>query len=72
MLVAEVILWAAALYLLSGLLVGVPFVWRRVQRVNSAAAGASWGFRLMILPGCVALWPLIVRRWNRGKNEDSP
>ena len=72
MLVAEVILWAAAVYLLPGFLIGVSFIWRGVQRIDLAAAGASWGFRLMILPGCVALWPLIVRRWNQGKNEDSP
>jgi hypothetical protein len=72
MLVAEVILWAAAVYLLPGFLIGVPFIWRGVQRVDSAAACASWGFRLIILPGCVALWPLLVRRWNQGKNEDTP
>jgi len=72
MLVAEVILWAATLYLMFGLLIGIPFAWRGVERIDLAAAGASWSFRLMILPGCVALWPLIVRRWNQGKNEDSP
>jgi hypothetical protein len=72
MLVAEVILWAAAGYLSTGLLVGIPFVWRGVGRIDAAAVGASWGFRLTILPGCIALWPLILRHWIHGKNEETP
>jgi hypothetical protein len=72
MLVAELILWAAALYLAIGLLIGIPFAWRGVDRIDAAAVGASWGFRLLILPGCVALWPLLVRRWTRGNREEAP
>jgi hypothetical protein len=70
MLVAEMILWAAAVYLLIGLLVGIPFVWRGVERIDAAAVGTSWGFRLTILPGSIGLWPLILRRWIHGKNEE--
>jgi hypothetical protein len=69
MVVAEMILWAAALYAVLGLAVGVHFVLRGVQRVDAAAARASWSFRLVILPGSVALWPLIAALWIRGKSE---
>ena len=49
--------------LLCGLAVGVPFVVRGVDRVDEAARGASRGFRLLILPGTVALWPLMATKW---------
>jgi len=62
--IADFLLLAAAAYILLGLLVAVPFVFRRVDRHDAAAAGAGVGFRLMILPGCVLLWPLVAR-WSR-------
>ena len=56
----------AEIYLLIGLLVGVPFVVRGVGRIDPVAGSASWGFRLIILPGVVALWPILLRRWVGG------
>jgi hypothetical protein len=63
MLVAEIVLWACLAYALLGLAVSVPFVWRGVDRIDASAQGASWAFRIVILPGCVALWPWIVQQW---------
>lgn len=63
MLIAEIVLWVFGFYLLIGLAVGVPFVWRGVNKVDAAAQGTSVTFRLVILPGCVVLWPLILQRW---------
>ncbi len=53
-------------YLLAGLLFGIVFVVRGVERVDPAAQGAGWGFRLLILPGVAAFWPLLAHRWLRG------
>ena len=54
------------IYLGLGLLVGVPFVLRGVGRIDPAAVMVGWGFRLIILPGVVALWPFLLRRWLGG------
>jgi hypothetical protein len=62
-IVAEVILLVILAYLLCGLAAGVPFVLRGVDRVDEAARGAPLGFRLLILPGTVALWPLMTAKW---------
>ena len=63
MVVAQVILLTALAYVLCGLAVGVPFVLRGVGRADEAARGASLGFRLLILPGALALWPLMAAKW---------
>lgn len=54
------------LYVALGAAFAVPFVAIGVQRVDPAAAGASWGFRLVILPGTVLLWPLLLFWWRSG------
>lgn len=49
-----------------GLLFGAAFVWRGVDAVDPMARGASWGFRLLVLPGSVVFWPLLLVRWAAG------
>jgi hypothetical protein len=58
--VAEIILWAVGSYLLIGAAVATPFVWLGVDRVDEAAAGAPVLFRILIWPGSVALWPVVL------------
>lgn len=53
-------------YAALGLVFAVAFVMRGAARIDPQAAGGSWGFRLAILPGVVALWPILARRWARG------
>ncbi|MGC2194724.1 MAG: hypothetical protein WA628_08610 [Terriglobales bacterium] len=52
-----------------GLIFAVPFVWFGVHRVDSEAQGSGIGFRLLILPGVTALWPMFLHRWTRGMVE---
>jgi hypothetical protein len=47
----------------AGLVFAAAFVTLGVQRVDPVAERAPWGFRLIILPGVAALWPLLLRRW---------
>jgi hypothetical protein len=46
-----------------GLAFAAVFVARGIQRVDPVAAGAPLGFRLIIVPGVAALWPLMAVRW---------
>jgi hypothetical protein len=65
----QVAVWlmrALAVYALIGVLFAPAFVLRGIGKIDPAAKGASWGFRLVVLPGVVALWPLLWRRWLAG------
>jgi hypothetical protein len=54
---------AIEFYAVAGLIVAVAFVSFGVQRVDAAARGAGIGFRVLILPGAIALWPVLLRKW---------
>lgn len=62
---ADFILLAAATYAALGMVFGVLFVVAGVGRVDHAALGAPWSFRLLIWPGAAALWPLMLLKWIR-------
>jgi uncharacterized membrane protein YdfJ with MMPL/SSD domain len=63
---AEVLTVVVGVYVAAGVLFAVPFVLRGVNRIDPVAQGGTWGFRLIIVPGVVALWPLLALRWLRG------
>ncbi len=60
---AHLILGIVATYAGIGVMFGAAFVWIGAQRIDPAARGAPLGFRLLILPGASALWPLMAIRW---------
>ncbi|HYF33026.1 MAG TPA: hypothetical protein VD993_18000 [Chitinophagaceae bacterium] len=67
MTIITVILLIAAAYLAAGLVFAVPFVLKGVTRVDEGAAGSGWGFRIIIIPGTVVFWPLLLKKWLRAK-----
>jgi hypothetical protein len=62
-IVAQTILIIVAAYAVVGVLFAVPFVAFGAGRIDPAARSTPLGFRLLILPGAAALWPLMLRRW---------
>jgi hypothetical protein len=66
---AKAFIYILTLYADFGLAFAVPFVWFGVQRVDTEAKGAGAGFRLLILPGVAACWPMFLYRWLRGVVE---
>lgn len=68
-IIAQVVLAAAGVYAALGLLVGLAFVFRGVNQVDQGARASGWPFRLTILPGVVALWPLMLLKWKRARRR---
>jgi hypothetical protein len=61
--VVEGALVVLAIYVAIGLLVSVPFVIFGIGRVDPSAKGAPWTFRVVVLPGVIAMWPFVLRLW---------
>jgi hypothetical protein len=66
---AKIFVDALGIYAGLGLIFAVLFVWIGVQRLDSEAQGSAVAFRLLILPGVTAFWPMFLLRWTRGTAE---
>ena len=64
---ATLLVAAATVYLGVGIVFAVAFVLTGVTRIDSAARGSTVGFRILIIPGCAAFWPVLALRWARGQ-----
>lgn len=48
-----------------GLVFALAFAARGASRLDPAAREGTWGFRVLVIPGAMAFWPLLALRWAR-------
>lgn len=63
MVVAELVVRLAQGYGVVGLMVCAVFLIVGIDRVDPGARGA-YAFRILLVPGIVLLWPLVLLRWR--------
>ena len=56
-------------YAAIGLIFAIAFAFRGAGRIDPVAQQGTLGFRLLIIPGAAALWPLLLRRWLAGVTQ---
>lgn len=62
---AQLLVMAMALYLASGAIFALAFLWRWVGRLDPLAAEGTLGFRVLVFPGVTVFWPLFATRLVR-------
>lgn len=54
-----------ALYVVLGVLFAIPFHIGGMARLDAGTRDASFLFRLLVSPGVIALWPVLLVKWRR-------
>ncbi len=63
---------ALVVYLGIGALLLVPMHRVILPQLDASADGASWGFRVVVSPGLVALWPVLLMKWRTLRHGGDP
>lgn len=69
MLLAEIIVYIAGIYLLIGVLFAVWFCASGITKLDDAAKGTGFGFRFIIFFGAAAVWILLALRLASGEKR---
>jgi hypothetical protein len=69
MMAVEIILIVAGIYLLSGVLFVVPFLIKGLTKVDEGAHGGTIGFKIIIIPGVIVFWPVLLSKWMRANKK---
>lgn len=69
MFIATLIVWVLVIYAAVGLVFAVAFAARGAGTIDHAAKNARWHFRVLIVPGAAALWPLMAAKWRAARNH---
>jgi hypothetical protein len=66
-ILAPVLLGAAALYAAAGIVIALAFVTVGLAAVLPVGTPVTVAARILFVPGAVALWPVVLRRWLRSR-----
>jgi hypothetical protein len=58
-----ILLLMAAVYLLAGIVFTIFFQAKGLSKIDEGVHGSSWGFRIIIIPGCIVFWIVLLRKW---------
>jgi hypothetical protein len=64
---APLLLAAAVLYGVAGVVVALSFVTVGLDAVLPAGTPVTIGARMLFVPGAAALWPIVLRRWLQSR-----
>jgi hypothetical protein len=62
---AAIVLAVLGIHFAIGVVFAIAFQARGLGQIDAAAARGSRGFRVVITPGVIALWPILLCRWLR-------
>ena len=62
----EILLIIAAIYLLVGVLFVIPFLMKGLNKIDEGAHGSTIGFKIIIIPGVIVFWPVLLSKWMKG------
>ena len=68
-MVVQVIISIVGIYILCGFLFAIPFVMKGVTEVDEGTHGTKLGFRLIIIPGTIEFWPLLLSKWIKSNKK---
>ena len=61
----EILLIIAAIYLLGGVLFVIPFLMNGLEKIDEGAHGSTIGFKIIIIPGVIVFWPVLLSKWMK-------
>ncbi len=64
-----VILAAISLYLVAGIIFTIIFQLKGLSKIDEGVNGSGWGFRIIIIPGCIVFWTGLLRKWIKANKE---
>jgi hypothetical protein len=70
-MIISIVLIAALFYLLIGILF-VPFFYAKgIRHIDETVKGSSIGFYIIISPGVIVFWPVLLRKWRKALKEQA-
>lgn len=61
----EMILSSLTIYFAMGVIFAILFHAFGLRRVDPSTKHATIGFRVLSMPGCAMLWPVLLTKWVR-------
>ncbi|OEK01943.1 hypothetical protein BFP97_10625 [Roseivirga sp. 4D4] len=65
--IATILLIALGIYILIGIVFYFPFIKNGVRKIDEGVKDAPRFMKILIFPGTVALWPILLKKVKKGE-----
>ena len=65
----EAALIIVSIYLVLGVLFLFPFLVKGLTKVDKGAHGGTIGFKIIIVPGVIVFWPVLLSKWVKANRK---
>ena len=69
-MIITIVFTVIMIYLLCGLIFAFVFVIKGADKIDEGAKDATIGFKIIIIPGTMLFWPLLLNKWLRAKKNN--
>jgi hypothetical protein len=69
-MIITALLLLTALYLFCGFVFALAFVTKGVDKTDEGSRGAGVGFRIIIIPGTMVFWPVLLKKWIAASKQE--
>lgn len=60
-----VLVYLLIVYVIIGAIFAILFLWKGALKVDKNVAGSRFWFKLLLFPGSIAFWPLLLAKWRK-------
>jgi hypothetical protein len=68
-MLVTIIFTVILIYLVCGLIFALAFVTRGAGKIDEGAKDSTIGFKIIIIPGTMVFWPILLNKWLRAKKN---
>jgi len=64
-IIVSLVFIVLAVYMMAGIVFTVLFQIKGLSKIDEGVHGSTIGFRIIIIPGCIVFWPVLLKKWIR-------
>ncbi len=62
-IIVSLVFIVLAVYMMAGIAFTILFQIKGLSKIDEGVHGSTIGFRIIIIPGCIVFWPVLLKRW---------
>jgi len=62
-IIVSLVFIVLAVYMMAGIVFTILFQIKGLSKIDEGVHGSTIGFRIIIIPGCIVFWPVLLKRW---------
>ena len=67
----SIVFLVVGVYLAIGVIFAIIFLLKGVNKVDEGAKDAGFFFKLLIFPGCILFWIVLLPKWLKSKKDET-